>query len=109
MTNVTVTYIDQNGGRRSVSALSGTSVMQVAVNNNVQGIIGECGGAMMCATCHVYVPDVWHAALPPVSEGEDATLSSTISERRPNSRLSCQISLTDALDGLVVHLPESQL
>lgn len=82
--------------------------MQAAVKNDVNGIVAECGGAMMCATCHVYVPEQWQTALSPVSEGEDATLSSTVSERRANSRLSCQLVLTELLDGLVVHLPKTQ-
>lgn len=104
----TVNYIAANGGRRSVVADDGTSVMHAAVTNGVPGIDADCGGAASCATCHVYVDEEWLDRLPPIGDDEGDMLDCTASERRPNSRLSCQIAMSDALDGLTVHLPESQ-
>ncbi len=104
-----VTYVNSNGDEQIVAAPEGTTVMQAAIKNCVNGIVAECGGAMMCATCHVYVPKEWWSRLPPISEGEDATLGSTVSDRRPNSRLSCQLRLSPSLNGLVVHLPKTQV
>jgi 2Fe-2S ferredoxin len=82
--------------------------MQAAVTNGVDGIVGECGGSAMCATCHVYVDEAFLDRLEPMSELEDELLESTASPRLPNSRLGCQISLTNALDGLVVKVPDRQ-
>ena len=82
--------------------------MQAAVAANVKGIEGECGGMMTCGTCHVYVREPFVNQLPPLSADEDAMLGFTASPRRENSRLSCQIALTDALDGLTADLPASQ-
>ncbi len=79
-----------------------------AIQASVPGIEAECGGALDCATCHVYVAPDWIDRLPAVSDEEDALLDSVAAERRPGSRLSCQINVSDALDGLVVHLPERQ-
>ena len=83
--------------------------MQAAIGHGVDGIVAECGGNCMCATCHVYVDADWLPRLPAMSEAEDALLDGTASERQPNSRLSCQISVTSALDGLLVNLPERQV
>ena len=85
----------------------GQSLMEGAVTNRLKGIVAECGGACMCATCHVYVEDGPLDALPPMSEGEDAMLSETIAERRDNSRLGCQIRMTSELDGLVVRIADN--
>lgn len=104
-----VTYRHPNGSTTSVSARTGTSVMQAAIAEGVDGIIGECGGQAMCATCHVYVDPDQGLDLPPLSDDEDALLDGTAAERMPNSRLSCQIRMTDALDGLVVELPDRQI
>ena len=87
---------------------SGQSLMQAAVSANVKGIEGECGGMMTCGTCHVYVHEPYASRLPPRSADEDSMLEFTASPRRANSRLSCQIQLTDVLDGLTVDLPASQ-
>ncbi|MFC4312544.1 2Fe-2S iron-sulfur cluster-binding protein [Steroidobacter flavus] len=103
-----VTYIEFNGEHRVVDVTTGRSVMQAAVENNVRGIIAECGGACSCATCHVYVDDAWSARLDAKSEDETAMLEA-VCEPRPNSRLSCQIKVTEALDGLVVSMPEKQV
>ncbi|MEO6271182.1 MAG: 2Fe-2S iron-sulfur cluster-binding protein [Lautropia sp.] len=86
----------------------GHSVMQTAVAQGVKGIVGECGGSAMCATCHVYVDPAWTARLQPMLATEAEMLECTSSERRPESRLSCQIKLSAQLEGLVLRLPETQ-
>jgi 2Fe-2S ferredoxin len=85
-----------------------TSVMLGAIQNNVPGIEAECGGCCSCATCHVYVDESWFAKLPAKDAMEDDLLSGVAAERRPTSRLSCQINMTLELDGLVVRIPEKQ-
>lgn len=104
-----ITYIHTDGTREELDVADGTSVMQGALRHGVEGIVAECGGNAMCATCHVYVEPDRLDLLPPTSDEEDALLDGTASERRPNSRLSCQIQVTPALDGLVVRLPERQV
>ena len=104
-----VTYISPDGSETTIEATTGMSVMQTAVMNGVDGIVGECGGNLMCATCHVYVDEAWQASLPERDEVEDEMLEETVSPRRDSSRLSCQIPMTDKTDGLVVHLPEAQI
>ena len=102
-----ITYIEHNGTAHEIDVPVGKTVMQGAVDNNVPGIDADCGGECACATCHVYVDPDWTAALPPKSDSEEAMLDFAL-VTSPNSRLSCQIKVTDALDGLVVRLPESQ-
>ena len=104
-----ITYIHPDGRRETIEAKPGTSVMQAAVGNGVEGIVGECGGNCMCATCHVYVTPEQLARLAPPSAEEGAMLESTAAERRTNSRLGCQITLTATLDGLVVTVPDRQI
>ena len=104
-----VTYVRPDGERTSVEANDGSSVMETAVDNGVDGIVAECGGNMMCATCHVVVDDEWFARLPERDEIEDGMLDETAVPRQEHSRLSCQIKMSEDLDGLVVHLPESQV
>jgi ferredoxin, 2Fe-2S len=87
---------------------TGQSLMQAAVANNVHGIEADCGGLLTCATCHVYVQEPHASRLAPPSDDELAMLDFVASPRQPNSRLSCQIDLTEAMDGLVVELPASQ-
>lgn len=103
-----ITYKAHDGGSKQVDVPVGTTVMQGAVKNGVDGIIAECGGNCMCATCHVYVDAGWLDKLEPVSDTEDAMLESTAAERMHNSRLSCQLKVTAELNGLVVTTPESQ-
>lgn len=105
----TVTYVRPDGTRGVHDVAEGTSVMQAAVAGGEDGILAECGGSLMCATCHVYVEDRFAGALSPMTEEEDELLSCTAAERRPTSRLSCQLVVTGAFDGLVVELPEEQL
>jgi 2Fe-2S ferredoxin len=103
-----ITYVAFDGTKHEIDVGAGESVMLGAINNGLPGIVGECGGFCSCATCHVYVDDAWIAKLPAMTEHEDEMLEGTVSERKPGSRLSCQISMTDDLDGLVVHTPEQQ-
>lgn len=105
---IKVTYVDHELKENIVAVPLGHSLMEAAKANNISGIVGECGGSMMCATCHVYVDTTRQGDLPEMSETEDAMLDSTICERRANSRLSCQLIATSALDGLKVEMPETQ-
>ena len=103
-----VTYISSSGISRKVDVPAGVSVMQGALNHRVEGILGECGGNCMCATCHVYV-DVAHLnRIPPAQQNEKLMLSIAAEGPETNSRLSCQIRMTDELDGIIVRLPRKQ-
>ena len=104
----TITFIHPDNHSESVNAEDDASVMLAALTHGVDGIVAECGGNAVCATCHVYVHEAWAGKLDSASDDEDALLDGTASERLPNSRLSCQIKITPALDGLVVRLPERQ-
>jgi len=97
----TVTFIQPDGSRRDVDAQTGYSVMEVAIENGIPGIEAECGGACSCATCHVHVDAEWLDRLPPMEPMEDAMLEAA-NDRQASSRLSCQIQVSDDLDGLVV-------
>jgi len=103
-----VTYITHDGKETTLDIAVGTSVMQAAVFNGVDGIVAECGGSCMCATCHVYVREDQLAMTPPMETDEDAMLEGAASPRRPNSRLSCQLLVSPEMEGLVVYLPETQ-
>lgn len=102
----TITFVQPDGTATPVEAVEGESLMQAAINACIDGIVAECGGNCMCATCHVYIDA---AGLPAMAEGEDALLDGAAAERRPNSRLACQIPVTPALDGITVDLPDRQL
>ena len=108
MSMPTVVFILPTGEARPVDVAPGTTLMNAAVKNGVDGIIGECGGVCMCATCHVYVREDFLDKLPPIQDTEEAVLEVTNAERLPNSRLSCQIKMTGDLDGLTVQVPPSQ-
>ncbi len=103
-----VTYVSADGEREPVELAVGTTLKDGALENGIDGIVAECGGNAMCATCHVYVDEAWIERLPERSEVEDELLESTASERTAASRLSCQIKVSDELEGLVVQLPEEQ-
>ena len=104
-----VAYIAFDGPETAVDVPVGENVMRGALYNGVEGIVGECGGGLSCATCHCYVDDAWAARVGgPASQAEEELLESASAEVKPSSRLSCQIIMTEALDGLVVRLPESQ-
>ena len=100
--------IAHDGTAMPLQVPEGHSVMQAAVAAGLRGIIGECGGAAMCGTCHVFVDEAWLDRLPPISINEDDLLDGTATERRPNSRLGCQIRMTSELEGLELQLPASQ-
>lgn len=103
-----VTYASAAGAERTFEAHDGESAMHVAVSNLVPGIIGECGGELSCATCHVYVDATWIDKLDPMSSDEEGMLEAAAAEPTENSRLSCQIKFSAKLDGLVVHIPSEQ-
>ncbi len=104
---VKVMYIEADGREYEVEIAAGDTVMQGAVDHLISGILAECGGSCSCATCHCYVDEAWVTKIPDPSDTEEDMLSA-VEERKPTSRLSCQITMTDGLDGLVVRLPESQ-
>jgi 2Fe-2S ferredoxin len=106
---ITIQFVQAgNAAPLQLQCKTGQSLMQAAVAANVNGIEADCGGLMTCATCHVHVREPYAGQLPPPGEEELGMLEFTASPRRPNSRLSCQIELTEALDGLTVDLPENQ-
>ena len=103
-----VTYILRDGERREIDVPDGTSVMEVAIYNNLRGIDAECGGCLSCATCHVYIDESSTAQLPPPDESESELLDGVAAERRPESRLSCQLVANAAMNGLIVQIPQRQ-
>ena len=103
-----VTYIEFNGETHTVEVANGLTVMEGAVQNDIPGIDADCGGGMACATCHVYVKDDWFSKLPEKENGEDDMLDQAY-QPNSSSRLSCQIIISEDLNGLVVHLPEKQV
>lgn len=105
MTKLTIVAFD--GTRHELDVENGSTVMENAVRNSVPGIEAECGGACACATCHVYVDEAWAAKVGAPEAMEEDMLDFAY-DVRPTSRLSCQIKMTEALDGLVVHVPERQ-
>jgi len=103
-----ITYIQQDGSAESLAVPPGMSVMAAALEGGIDGIVAECGGNAICATCHVYVDPGQLDRLPAPSVDEDAMLDNTASPREPNSRLSCQLWVSEDTDGLVVTIPEEQ-
>jgi 2Fe-2S ferredoxin len=102
-----ITYVEHDGTSRTVDAEVGSTVMETAIRNSVPGIVAECGGACSCATCHVHVDEAWTEKVGPPSPMEEDMLDFAF-DVRPTSRLSCQIKVSEALDGLVVHTPQQQ-
>ena len=102
-----ITYKDKDGISKTVEVENGLSVMEGAIQNEVPGIDADCGGAMACATCHVYVEEKWLDKLPKVDDAE-VDMIDMAHEPKKNSRLSCQLIVTDELEGLVVTTPEKQ-
>jgi ferredoxin, 2Fe-2S len=105
---VIVHLVEAGGACHTLRAPAGQSLMRAAVNAGIDAIKADCGGTMSCATCHLYVDADWAARLPPPSADEDAMLEMTASPRQPTSRLSCQIALVEALEGLRATLPATQ-
>ncbi|MCP5265793.1 MAG: 2Fe-2S iron-sulfur cluster binding domain-containing protein [Burkholderiaceae bacterium] len=102
------TYVSHSGESTTYEVANGTSLMTAAVMGGHDGIEGMCGGCLSCASCHVYVDETWLEKLEPPQADELAMLEMVASERRANSRLSCQILMAPALDGIVVHTPATQ-
>lgn len=103
-----VTYIENNGKEHSYNLPLGATIMEGAVQNGVKGIVAECGGSCMCATCHVYVDEAFLDILPEMEEEEDEMLEGANAPRQANSRLGCQVRISKKLDGLIVRIPETQ-
>jgi 2Fe-2S ferredoxin len=102
-----ITYEDNQGNSKTLEVENGLSVMEGAIQNDVQGIDADCGGSMACATCHVYVEEKWLDKIPKAEEAEEDMIDMAF-EPKKNSRLSCQLIVTDDLDGLKVRTPEKQ-
>lgn len=102
----TITYLQPDGSSDTLEADDGTSVMRAAVSNDIRGIVGECGGQAMCATCHVYVRG--NSGLPPIDDDEDEMLDCTSAPRQANSRLGCQLRAGEHFTSLTVSVPERQ-
>jgi 2Fe-2S ferredoxin len=103
-----ITYIEPDGRSQTLQLAAGSSVMRGAVDAGIDGIEAQCGGLCACATCHCYVQQPWLDKLPPPSDDESLMLSNVAAQRRPNSRLSCQLMVEPALDGLTVQFPDRQ-
>jgi 2Fe-2S ferredoxin len=104
---VKVVFVSSSGEKREIDAEPGMTAMEVAIKAGIDEIVGECGGACACATCHVYVAPEWFDKLPPLGPMEGDMLDFAV-DPRPNSRLSCQISLSAELDGLTLETPDRQ-
>lgn len=102
-----ITFVTPDGERHEVDVENGYSVMEAAINNNIEGIVAECGGACACATCHGYIDEAWTAKMPEMDDMEDSMLDAAY-ERRDNSRLTCQLEMSDEWDGIVVHVAENE-
>ena len=102
-----ITYIENNGKSHQIDVANGLTVMEGAVQNNISGIDADCGGGMACATCHVYVKEEWFNRLPKKENGEEDMIDMAY-EPNKFSRLSCQITVSDEIDGLIVQLPKKQ-
>jgi 2Fe-2S ferredoxin len=102
-----IVFIEHNGEKHEVQAEAGGSVMRAAVDNAVPGIVADCGGSCSCGTCHAFVESAWLTKIPPADTAENALLEGLL-ELQPNSRLTCQITVTADIDGMVVRLPKSQ-
>ena len=103
-----ITYITSDNQTHTVEVQNGLTVMEGAVQNDIPGIDADCGGGMACATCHVYVKEDWLNKLSKKEDGEEDMLYMAF-EPKNNSRLSCQITVSDKIEGLIVHLPEKQV
>ena len=102
-----ITYVDVQGDSKTIDVENGLTVMEGAIQNNIPGIDADCGGSMACATCHVYVEEKWLNKLPKAEDGEVDMIDMAF-EPKKNSRLSCQLIVTDEMDGLEVTTPEKQ-
>jgi len=101
-----ITFVELNGERKECDVACGLSLMEGAIQNGVDGILAICGGSCACSTCHSYIDDVWVEKVGPANDIEDSTLELTL-DRKPSSRLTCQVEVTEALEGLVVHIAQN--
>lgn len=102
-----VNFFDHDGNQFEANVEPGTSLMHAAVDNGIDGIVGECGGSCACATCHCYIDETWLSKAEPASQTERDMLD-CVNDPQENSRLACQVKVTEELDGITVHMPESQ-
>ncbi len=102
-----INFVQPDGGQQTIDAAVGQSIMEAATANLVKGIVADCGGGCSCATCHVYIDPEWLAKLAPADDIEQSMLEGAI-DPNERSRLSCQLRMSDALDGIVVHVPKAQ-
>ena len=102
-----ITYIESNGNSKTIDVANGLSVMEGAIQNNISGIDADCGGGMACATCHVYVKEEWLNKLDKIEDAEQDMIDMAF-EPKKNSRLSCQLIVSDKLDGLIITTPSKQ-
>jgi 2Fe-2S ferredoxin len=102
-----IIFITPDGEKHEVEVESGYSVMEAAINNNIEGIVAECGGACACATCHSYIDESWVGKMPEMDDMEDSMLDAAY-DRRDNSRLTCQLEIRADWDGLIVHVAENE-
>ncbi len=106
--SLSIHLVQPDGRSITVAGRPGSSLMRAATDAGIEAVVAECGGTLTCATCHVLLDEPWRSRVPPASADEDAMLELTAAPREPGSRLSCQIELSEALDGLVARLPERQ-
>ncbi len=104
----TIIFVDDDGSQHEVDAKTGVSVMEAALANNIDGIEAECGGSCMCATCHCFIDENFASLVPAMASDEEEMLGFTAVDRRPTSRLSCQIKVTEEMEGMIVNLPAEQ-
>jgi 2Fe-2S ferredoxin len=102
-----ITFIEHNGTQHNVDVPLGQSLMQAALDNSIAGILGDCGGSCACATCHGYLDGAWSDKVPPPGDDERELLE-VVLDPRPQSRLTCQLSMSESLVGAIIRLPESQ-
>ncbi|CUH80627.1 2Fe-2S iron-sulfur cluster-binding protein [Tropicibacter naphthalenivorans] len=105
---IDITFIQPDGSQKTVAAKAGHTIMETAQAHGIDGVIAECGGSMACATCHVFLDDIALTAAGPASDSEDDMLEFAATPRADNSRLSCQVTVTDALNGAQITIPETQ-
>jgi 2Fe-2S ferredoxin len=104
-----ITFVDRKNNAKSIYVENGGTAMHAAINHGMKGVVAECDGNALCATCHVYVDEPWISKVGPIGDDESTLLDRTAAARSPNSRLCCQIRVTPALDGLSLHLPDKQV
>ena len=103
-----ITFIEHDGKKHHIDATAGSTILRVALDNSIQGILGDCGGCCSCATCHCYIESEWSEVISPPSDDEAMLIEGAL-HVTPESRLACQITVLPEMEGMVVRLPESQM